>query len=65
MKLIQIRNLMPLPLTDLKIMKPKIGFMQGRLSSKVNGKIQAFPWESWKEEFEIALVAVLVLWNGH
>ena len=35
-------------------MKPKIGFMQGRLSSKVNGKIQAFPWESWKEEFEIA-----------
>ena len=35
-------------------MKPKIGFMQGRLSSKVNGKIQAFPWESWKKEFEIA-----------
>ena len=35
-------------------MQLQIGFMQGRLSSKVNGKIQAFPWESWKKEFEIA-----------
>lgn len=29
----------------------KIGFMQGRLCSKVNGKIQAFPWQNWKNEF--------------
>ena len=31
-----------------------IGFMQGRLSPVVNGKIQAFPWDFWKDEFSIA-----------
>lgn len=31
-----------------------IGFMQGRLSEPVNGKIQAFPWGHWRDEFEIA-----------
>lgn len=31
-----------------------IGFMQGRLSPIVNGKIQRFPWESWREEFAAA-----------
>jgi len=35
-------------------MKNKIGFMQGRLSPMVNGKIQAFPWEHWKNEFTSA-----------
>ncbi|MBR0694896.1 sugar phosphate isomerase/epimerase [Bradyrhizobium lablabi] len=25
--------------------------MQGRLSAPVDGKIQAFPWEEWREEF--------------
>lgn len=29
----------------------RIGFMQGRLSALVDGKIQAFPWEAWQEEF--------------
>lgn len=29
----------------------KIGFMQGRLSDIVDGKIQAFPWNNWKNEF--------------
>ncbi|MCP9451758.1 MAG: sugar phosphate isomerase/epimerase [Nitrospira sp.] len=29
----------------------KIGFMQGRLSEPVDGKIQAFPWRRWREEF--------------
>jgi hexulose-6-phosphate isomerase len=29
----------------------KIGFMQGRLSEPVDGKIQAFPWQHWREEF--------------
>ena len=29
----------------------KIGFMQGRLSPQVDGKIQAFPWDHWREEF--------------
>lgn len=28
--------------------------MQGRLSPLVDGKIQAFPWTNWKEEFKIA-----------
>ena len=28
-----------------------LGIMQGRLSSPVRGKIQAFPWKSWEEEF--------------
>ncbi|MBH49881.1 MAG: xylose isomerase [Candidatus Marinimicrobia bacterium] len=31
-----------------------IGFMQGRLSPKIGGKIQAFPWNNWEKEFEIA-----------
>lgn len=34
--------------------KFKIGIMQGRLSPLVNGKIQAFPWDTWEKEFEIA-----------
>lgn len=32
----------------------RIGFMQGRLSSIVDGKIQSFPWEEWEKEFERA-----------
>lgn len=30
----------------------KIGFMQGRLSAIVDGRIQSFPWTSWQDEFE-------------
>jgi len=30
------------------------GIMQGRLSAQVDGKIQAFPWDNWRSEFEIA-----------
>ena len=29
----------------------RIGFMQGRLSPLIDGKIQAFPWDYWKDEF--------------
>ncbi len=29
----------------------RIGFMQGRLSALVDGKIQAFPWTEWRDEF--------------
>ncbi|MGY3234729.1 L-ribulose-5-phosphate 3-epimerase [Bradyrhizobium sp. USDA 4472] len=29
----------------------RIGFMQGRLSALVDGRIQAFPWTEWREEF--------------
>lgn len=32
----------------------KIGFMQGRLSPLIDGRIQAFPWENWKDEFPAA-----------
>lgn len=32
-------------------MNERIGFMQGRLSPLVDGKIQAFPWEHWRQEF--------------
>ncbi len=31
-----------------------LGFMQGRLSPQVNGKIQAFPAEHWRSEFPAA-----------
>ncbi len=35
-------------------MDDRIGFMQGRLSPLVDGKIQAFPWEHWESEFPAA-----------
>ena len=31
-----------------------IGFIQGRFSPLVDGKIQAFPWGDWTEEFSVA-----------
>jgi len=33
---------------------PHVGFMQGRVSPPVEGKIQAFPWSDWEREFPIA-----------
>jgi len=36
------------------MMKNKIGFMQGRLSPLIDGKIQAFPWNYWQNEFSLA-----------
>jgi|TARA_B100002003_G_scaffold232416_1_gene244249 hexulose-6-phosphate isomerase len=41
-------------LSNKKVMDFPIGFMQGRLSPIVNGKIQAFPWDYWQQEFKIA-----------
>lgn len=35
-------------------MRNRIGFMQGRLSPLVDGRIQAFPWLTWADEFEKA-----------
>ena len=35
-------------------MSSRIGFMQGRLSPLVGGRIQAFPWDTWADEFEAA-----------
>ncbi|XPV75726.1 MAG: sugar phosphate isomerase/epimerase family protein [Desulfovibrio sp.] len=35
-------------------MRSRIGFMQGRLSPLVDGKIQAFPKDHWREEFATA-----------
>jgi L-ribulose-5-phosphate 3-epimerase len=34
--------------------KRRIGFMQGRLSPLINGRIQAFPWRGWEDEFPVA-----------
>ena len=38
----------------MKFSDARIGFMQGRLSAMIDGKIQAFPWNSWRDEFSIA-----------
>ena len=38
-----------------------IGFMQGRLCERVDGKIQAFPWIDWESEFPAAAVINLHL----
>lgn len=35
----------------------RVGVMQGRLSPPMNGKIQAFPWDSWEREFQLAATA--------
>jgi hexulose-6-phosphate isomerase len=32
----------------------EIGIMQGRLSPRIDGKIQAYPANTWQKEFEIA-----------
>ena len=32
----------------------RIGIMQGRLVPPMNGRIQAFPWDSWEAEFRLA-----------
>lgn len=32
----------------------RIGFMQGRFSPIGDGRIQAFPWQTWRDEFAIA-----------
>jgi hexulose-6-phosphate isomerase len=35
-------------------MNNRIGFMQGRLCERVDGKIQAFPWRDWQNEIPSA-----------
>lgn len=35
-------------------MSERIGFMQGRFSPLVDGRIQAFPWDCWQAEFPSA-----------
>ena len=47
----QHRCLKPRPLW---LMRHRVGFMQGRLSPPVNGRIQAFPRDCWREEFALA-----------
>lgn len=32
----------------------RVGFMQGRMSAPVDGRIQAFPWSSWRAECALA-----------
>ncbi len=38
----------------MTMVSDRIGFMQGRLSTVVDGKIQAFPWEHWQDELRLA-----------
>jgi L-ribulose-5-phosphate 3-epimerase len=38
----------------MNILGKSIGFMQGRLCDRVEGKIQAFPWNDWENEFSVA-----------
>jgi hexulose-6-phosphate isomerase len=38
---------------ELSGVRERVGFMQGRLSPLVDGRIQAFPWVCWRREFEI------------
>jgi L-ribulose-5-phosphate 3-epimerase len=45
----------------MKIARNRIGFMQGRLSPIERGKIQAFPWRHWREEFALAEASGLSL----
>lgn len=35
-------------------MNNRVGFMQGRLSPLIDGRIQAFPWPCWRDEFVLA-----------
>ena len=42
-------------------MRNRVGFMQGRLSPPVDGRIQAFPHDQWHEEFALASEADLAL----
>lgn len=39
------------------VTRDRIGFMQGRLSPLVDGRIQAFPYGHWQSEFEIGASA--------
>lgn len=32
----------------------RIGYMQGRLSPLIDGRIQSFPWDCWQDEFPVA-----------
>lgn len=38
----------------MSLISQRIGFMQGRLSPLIDGKIQAFPWPFWQQEFSAA-----------
>jgi L-ribulose-5-phosphate 3-epimerase len=42
-------------------MRSRIGFMQGRLSPAIDGRIQAFPWPFWESEFARAAAIGLSL----
>ena len=40
-------------------MNNRIGFMQGRLSPIINGKIQSFPWDNWENEiFQASMLGI-------
>ncbi|MDD5558621.1 sugar phosphate isomerase/epimerase family protein [Candidatus Methylomirabilis sp.] len=42
------------PLAADSSLHDRVGFMQGRMSAPSDGRVQAFPWSSWREEFSVA-----------
>lgn len=46
-------------------MNNQIGYMQGRLVDQIDGKIQAFPQDTWRDEFPVAqrIGVALVEWT--
>lgn len=42
------------PFARMRSRMHEIGVMQGRLVPQVNGRIQAFPWKHWQDEFFLA-----------
>ena len=38
---------------NLKKINSKFGIMQGRLVPQESKKIQSFPWQGWKKEFQL------------
>ena len=45
-------------------MNNRLGIMLGRLSPPIKNNIQAFPYNSWENEFSQAKKLVLILLNG-
>lgn len=42
------------PLAADSSLRDRVGFMQGRMSAPIDGRVQAFPWSSWQEELSVA-----------
>lgn len=41
-------------ISTTRVVQPRIGVMQGRLSPRPEDRLQAFPWNTWEAEFDSA-----------